>query len=137
MDYPYPLLTIATPEGTIALGANVQAVINAINADAVAPFGKFGGPHLYWFQPVNNGLGNIIYTVFDKITTLGLASYTVRYGAATTIQQILFEPFPKTEIKLQFIILPNIPGITDPDPTVGGVGPVQQPYNIVPPTTVY
>jgi len=33
----------------------------------------------------------------------------VRYGAAATIQQILFQPFPRSQIDLQFLILPNIP----------------------------
>lgn len=107
MDYPYPNHNVATPEGTVALVANVQSVVNAINTNTVIPYGDYGGPNIYWFQTMNNGLGNIIYTVFDRNTTLGLSSFMVRYGAATTIIQILFEPFPKTQIDLQYVILPN------------------------------
>jgi len=109
MDFPYPNYGVTTPEGTVALGANVQAVVNAINASTVLPYADFGGSNLYWFQTVNNGLGNIIYTVFDRDTTLGLASFTVRYGAATTIQQIIFQEYPRSQIDLQFLILPSSP----------------------------
>jgi len=93
----------------VALDANVQAVVNAINTNSVIPYGDYGGPNVYYFQTLNNGLGNLAYTIFDKTTNLGLASFTVRYGAAATIKQILFEPFPRSQIDLQFLILPNIP----------------------------
>lgn len=109
MQYPYQNLSIGTSQGTIALDANVQAVVNAINTASIIPYGEYGLPTVYYFTTVNNGLGNIIYTAFDKNTTLALASYTVRYGAATTIRQILFQEYPKTQIDLQFLILPQIP----------------------------
>lgn len=109
MQYPYPNYLVTTSDNTIALGANVQAVVNAINTKSVIPYGDYGGPNVYYFQTMNNGLGNLAYTIFDKETTLGLASFMVRYGAAATIQQILFQPFPRSQIDLQFIILPHIP----------------------------
>lgn len=109
MLYPYPNLAVCTSQNTIALDANVQAVVNAINTSSVIPYGDYGGPSVYYFQTTNNGLGNIIYTVFDKNTTLGLASFTVRYGAATTIKQILFQQYPRSQIELQHLILPHIP----------------------------
>jgi hypothetical protein len=109
MQYPYPNYLVKTPEGGVALDANVQAVVNAINTKTVIPYGDYGGPNVYYFQTYDNGLGNLAYTVFDKETNLGLASFMVRYGAAATIRQIIFQPFPRSQIDLQFIILPYIP----------------------------
>ena len=109
MQYPYQNLLISTPQGTVALDANVAAVVNAINTNSVIPYGDYGGPNVYYFQVINNGLGNLIYTIFDKNTTLGLASFTVRYGAATTIRDAILMPFPRNQIDLQLLILPKIP----------------------------
>ena len=109
MLYPYQNLLISTPQNTVGLDANVQAVVNAINTGSIIPYGDYGGPTVYYFQTMNNGLGNLIYTMFDKTTTLGLASFTVRYGAATTIRQAILQPFPRSPIELQFLILPNLP----------------------------
>ncbi len=120
MDYPYPNYGVTTSEGFVALGANVQAVINAINTGTVIPYGDFGGPNLYWFQTLNNGLGNLVYTVFDKDTTLGLASFMVRYGAAATIQQVVFQQYPRSQIDLQYLILPAVPRASYANGTVIG-----------------
>lgn len=109
MQYPYPNYNVSTAENTIALDANVQSVVNAINTNSIIPYGDYGGPNVYYFQTMNNGLGNLVYTIFDKNTNLGLASFMVRYGSAATIRQILFQPFPRSQIDLQFLILPNIP----------------------------
>jgi len=109
MQYPYPNLGVMTSEGSVALDANVRAVINAINTNSIIPYGDYGGSTVYYFQTFDNGLGNLVYTVFDKGTTLGLASFMVRYGAAATIREVLFAPFPRSQIDLQFLILPNIP----------------------------
>ena len=109
MDYPYPSYLVSTSEGTVSLYANVQAVVNAINTNSVIPYADFGGSTVYYFQTFDNGLGNLVYTVFDKGTQLGLASFMVRYGAAATIQQVIFQPFPRSQIDLQFLILPKIP----------------------------
>jgi len=38
-----------------------------------------------------------------------LASFMVRYGAATTIRQAILLPFPRSQIDLQFLVLPYIP----------------------------
>ena len=137
MDFPYASLAVATPAGTIALGANVQAVVNALAIDAVAPIGDFGGPYVYWFQTFNNGTGNIVYTVFDRVTTLGLNSYTVRFGSAATILQIVFEPFPRSEIELLHVIMPNYGGISVQIPSTGTVTPEMPPVNIIPPVMKY
>ena len=109
MQFPYPVTQVATPENTVSLTAYVQYVVNAINNKTVIPLGDFGGPTLFWFQTLNNGLGSIIYTSFDRHTTLGLSSYMVRYGAASTIGQVIFGPYPKSQIDLQFPVLPKIP----------------------------
>lgn len=100
---------ISTNESYIALGANVSMVVNAINSGAIIPYGDFGGANVYWFQTMKNGMGNLIFTIFDRNTTLGLASYMVRYGAAATIQQVVFQPYPSSQIELQYIILPYFP----------------------------
>lgn len=118
MDYPYPNIGVSTPNGTVALGANVQAVVNAINTKAVIPYGDYGGTNVYWFQTFDNGLGNLIYTIFDRATTLGLASFMVRYGAASTIQQVLFQPYSRSQIELQYLILPHYPTSGTPVGTV-------------------
>ena len=121
MDYTYSnLLGVATSEGFVALGASVQSVVNAINTKTVIPFGDFGGPNLYWFQTFDNGLGNLVYTIFDRNTTLGLASFMVRYGAASTIQQVVFQEYPRSQIDLQFLILPSVPRATFQNGTVIG-----------------
>lgn len=109
MQYPYQNLLVATSQNTVALDANVAAVINAINTNSIIPYGEYGGPNVYYFQALNNGLGNFIYTMFDKETTLGLASFMVRYGAATTIRDAILMPFPRSQIDLQYLILPYIP----------------------------
>jgi len=109
MQYPYQNLLIATNQNTISLDANVQMVVNAINTNSVIPYGDYGGPNVYYFQTLNNGLGNLIYTMFDRETNLGLASFMVRYGAATTIRMAVLQPFPRSQIDLQYLILPNIP----------------------------
>lgn len=108
MTNPYLNIAVCTAQNTVALEANVQAVVNAINTGSVIPYGDYGGPVVYYFTTWNNGLGNLVYTIFDRATDLGLASFMVRYGAAATIQQILFMPFPRSEIELQFLILPPI-----------------------------
>ena len=108
MQYPYPKHHVANEYGNVSLVAYVQYVVNAINNKSVVPYGDFGGPVVYWFQTVNNGLGNIVYTTFDRATNVALASYTVRYGAASTIGQVIYEPYPKSQIATQFTILPQI-----------------------------
>jgi hypothetical protein len=109
MQYPYPNYSVATPDGTVALYANVNAVVNAINTSSVIPYGDYGGSSVYYFQTFDNGIGNLVYTVFDKNTSLGLASFMVRFGAAAVIQQVIFGTFPRSQIDLQFLVLPNIP----------------------------
>jgi hypothetical protein len=66
----YPLafkdINVKTPEGTVALDAYVQYVVIAINTRRVNPLGDYGGPNLYYFQTFDNGLGNLVYTIFDR-----------------------------------------------------------------------
>lgn len=101
--------SVATQLNTIALDANVQQVINAINIKSVIPYGDYGGSSVYYFQTFDNGLGNLVYTVFDRVSNLGLASFMVRFGAATTIRDIVFGQFPRSQLDLQFLVLPYIP----------------------------
>lgn len=119
MLYPYNSLLVATSQNTISLDANVQAAVNAINSNLVIPYGDYGGPTVYYFQ-TQSSLGNLLYTMFDKTTNLGLASFSVRYGAATTIRQAILMPFPRSQIELQFLILPYIPASS---PANGSVTP--------------
>jgi len=117
-DPCHPYFHVCTPLHTIALDANVQDVVNAINMCMVIPYGDYGGTTVYYFTTMCNGLGNLVYTIFDRTTTLGLSSFMVRYGAAATIRQILFEPFPRNQIDLQFMILPHVPLHTHHNGTV-------------------
>lgn len=107
MLFPYNNLLVCTSQNTVALDANVQAVVNAINTNSVIPYGDYGGPNVYYFQ-TQPALGNLLYTIFDRATNLGLSSFSVRYGAATTIRQAILLPFPRTQIHLQFLILPAL-----------------------------
>lgn len=116
MLYPYPNLPIATVQGTVSLDANVQQVINAMRSGQIVPYGEFGGPTVFYFETVHNGLGNFIYTMFDRDTTMGLASFTVRYGAASTIRQVLFQQYPRSQLALRHLILPQIPQLASPAP---------------------
>lgn len=100
---------ISTPENTVALQALVAPVVNAINLNQIIPLGDYGGDSVYVFDTMKNGLGSIIYTQFDKHTNIGLASWMVRYGAATTIYQVLFGQMPKSSIDLKHLILPRMP----------------------------
>ena len=52
MLYPYQNHLVSTSENTVALDANVQAVVNAINTNAVIPYGEYGGPTVYYFQTI-------------------------------------------------------------------------------------
>lgn len=114
MQYPYPNPHICTAQNTVALEAQVAQVVLAIRTNSIIPYGDYGGNTVYYFSTFDNGLGNLVYTIFDRETTLGLASFSVRYGAATTINQALFQPFPRSQIDLQYLILPNIPINTAP-----------------------
>jgi hypothetical protein len=107
-QYPDRNKMVQTGQYTVALDANVQRVVNAINTNQVVPYGDYGGPNVYYFQTMENGLGNLIYTIFDKATNLGLASYSVRYGAATNIREAILLPYPRAQIDLQFLVLPKL-----------------------------
>jgi hypothetical protein len=104
---PNPL--VATPLNTVALEANVQMVINAINTNSVIPYGDYGGSSVYYFQTSENALGNLVYTVFDRVSNIGLASFMVRFSTASTIRQVLFGQYPRSQVDLQFLILPYLP----------------------------
>lgn len=103
--YPYiqPCHTRSVP-----LSAYVSQVIQAINSRSMIPLGDYGGDTLYYFTPLGNGLGSIKYTVFDRDTHIGLASFLARYGAATTIRDLLFYQAGKTSLTLEYTILPKI-----------------------------
>ncbi len=103
-----PTVPVQTPLNTIALDANVYAVINAIDTSQVIPFGDYGSPFLYYFNTDLKHVGNLVYTIFDRQTTLGLESYAVRFGAATTIREAIFGQWPKSQIDLRYLILPNV-----------------------------
>ena len=111
MHCPHLHHTIATHHNTVALQALVPAVVNAINMRQLIPLGDYGGDRVYLFEPMRNGMGSIRYTQFDKTTNIGLASWLVRYGAATTIYQVLFELMPRTSIELMHVILPLMPDV--------------------------
>jgi len=96
-------------DGSVALDSNVQATINSINAGYIIPYGDFGGANVYWFQTFENSIGNLVYTIFDRETNLGLASFMVRFSAASTMRQVLFQNYPKSAIALQYLILPRVP----------------------------
>lgn len=113
---PNPL--VATPLNTVALDANVQAVINAINTNSVIPYGDYGGSSVYYFQTSENDLGNIVYTVFDRVTQLGLATFMVRFSTASTIRNVVFGQMPRSQVPLQFLVLPHIPVSTYHNTTI-------------------
>lgn len=93
---------------TVPLTYTVAHAIQAIKSGAILPLGDYGGDVLYYFTPLGNGLGSIKYTVFDRTTHIGLASFIVRYGVATTIRDIIFSQMGKTSIPVEYSILPKI-----------------------------
>ena len=93
---------------TVPLSAYVSHVAHAINTGAMIPLGDYGGDTLYYFTTLGNGLGSIKYTVFDRNTHVGLASFLARFGAATTVRDLLFYQAGKTTIPLEYVILPKI-----------------------------
>lgn len=92
----------------VPLLATVTVVAQSIASGRMTPYGDYGTDHVYYFDPAP-GLGAIRWTVFDRETTLALASYTARYGAATIIQSIIFGQHPRTQIDLLHPILPKVP----------------------------
>lgn len=116
MQYPYYINAAPILQNTVQLTALVPSVVQGINSNLIIPYGDYGKDTVYYFQTMNNGLGSIKYTVFDRETTLGLASFMVGYGAATTIAQALFGPMARSQIDLQFPILPKIPNLGRSDP---------------------
>ena len=98
--------------GYVQYQANVQHTVNLINTGQIIPYGDFGEDVVYWFQTFENTLGNLVYTVFDRDTTIGIASYSVRFGSAATIGQVLRQTAGKGEVALQYGILPALPNQT-------------------------
>ena len=112
-DAKYHMQPISIPVSvqaprTVPLTYTVADAIQAIRSGALLPLGDYGTDVLYYFVPLYNGLGSIRYTVFDRSTHVGLASFLVRYGVATTIRDVLFSQMGKTSIPLEFSILPKI-----------------------------
>ena len=60
MQFPQPNLAVCTSQNTIALDANVQAVVNAINTNSVIPYGDYGGPTRSYVQTMKKGLGKSV-----------------------------------------------------------------------------
>jgi hypothetical protein len=54
-----------------------------------------------------------MWTNFDRETFFPISSWTCRYGAAQTLQQVLFEPFPsrKELVKILDQYLPDQPWV--------------------------
>lgn len=109
MDYPNFISNPRTDLNTVSIDARVQDVVNCILTKSIIPYGDYGQETLYYFDVMPNGLGNIIYTTFDRNTTLGLSSFMVRYGAATTIRQVISLPLPGNSVELKHMVLPKIP----------------------------
>ncbi len=113
-----PLITDG--KGHVALDANVPKLVDAIRLNQVIPYGDYGSAAVYYFSVPSNSIGNIIFTVFDRATGLGLSSTMVRYGAASTVRQIISGTGPRSTIDLQYFTLPIIPPA---QPPVGQVIP--------------
>lgn len=107
MQHNFPYTTPCNTR-TVPLTGYVPQVVQAINSGVMIPLGDYGGDTLYYFSTLSNGLGSVKYTVFDRTTHLGLVSFLVRYGAATTVRDLLFYQAGKTTIPLEYAILPRV-----------------------------
>lgn len=93
----------------ISIFTKVPAAVNAIDAGTVAPIVDTGSGPIFLLNTANKELGNIQWTVFDRETFFPLSSWTCRYGAAQTIQQVLFDPMPM-RMELTKILDQYLPG---------------------------
>lgn len=107
MHYNFPYVEPCNTR-SVPLNANVSNVVHAINTHVMIPLGDYGGDTIYYFATLGNGLGSIKFTVFDRATHVGLASFLARYGAATTVRDLIFYQAGKTSIPLEHVILPKI-----------------------------
>lgn len=76
---------------------NVRDAIDSIREGKSYPVTRLHGDTYYMFSLDKIGNGSMIYTVFnkDKIPTV---SYMVRYGSYHTLQQIVSNPVPKSQL---------------------------------------
>jgi hypothetical protein len=98
---------------TISLLTKVPLAVNAIDAGTVSPIVDTSVGPIILLNTSNRELGNLMWTNFDRETFFPISSWTCRYGAAQTLQQVLFEPFPsrKELVKILDQYLPDQPWV--------------------------
>jgi len=97
----------------ISLHTKVHAAINAIDAGTVLPIVDTECGPIILLNTANKELGNIQWTTFDRESFFPLESWTCRFGAIHTIQQVLFDPMPM-RVQLDKILdqyLPDCPWV--------------------------
>ena len=104
---------------TIALDALVGPTINAINQGLIRPYMDPGGPLVFWVTPTQ-GLGSVIITAFDRETSLGLESWSIRWGSASRFGDLIRREVGRSPVALTHTLLPWRP---DPIPVRGEVNP--------------
>jgi hypothetical protein len=75
---------------SIHIQTNIVVAVNAIDANEVEPVVDVGNEFIYWLDTSNKELGNLRYTEFNKLTGVATRSWSVRYGTASTVQQVMF-----------------------------------------------
>lgn len=93
----------------ISILIKVPVAVNAIDAGTVNPIVDTSVGPIILLNTSNKELGNLIWTYFDRETFFPLSSWTARYGAAQTLQQVLFEPYP-SRMELTKIVDQVLPG---------------------------
>ena len=95
---------------SIALSANVQKTVNAIDEDELNPVVDPGDGFIYVLNTSNKELGNLIYTVFNAETRFPDASFQVRYGTYHIVAQALWDPMPRSRLeKIADLEIPGMP----------------------------
>lgn len=97
----------------ISLFTKVPAAVNAIDAGTVLPIVDTGKGPIFLLNTSNKELGNLMWTAFDRETFFPLESFTCRYGAAQTIQMLIFDPMPMRKVlpKILDQYLPDNPWV--------------------------
>lgn len=96
----------------VSVNSHVWQALNAIIKNEVRPVVDNGGDTIIVLNASQIGLGNLLYTFFNRYTGVPIASYGARYGAQHTVGQVVYYPFPKR--KLDYFVDTAIPDFVAP-----------------------
>lgn len=91
----------------------MHVAVDAIDAGTVNPIVDTGTGPIVLLNTSNKELGNIMWTLFDRETFFPLSSWTCRYGAKQTIQEVMLAPMTSRQelTKILDQVLPGSPWV--------------------------